>query len=310
MELDCINLYEEPKYDNDSIFKIIKYILHDKEYEGLIMYYNILDMIMHISDRNLFNYSKSLFEDLWFYKKVIESKTPALYGTSAEIYDSITDEKIKLKLDVSIFSIALLKELYTIFLINSEVPILIFEIDNYTLKHNLKEIEHFIRKKSISESQNDILNLPTKAEQESEIKKMLLSWSTIDFKYDSDAFKNEIKHFKNLLEFLPEPTTGPTPKHDEVFCNNGFELFDYLLIKHIRSKGTRGRFSDIADYYWKMYNNEPKYIHQRPEEFKNWFYRMYDKEDIGKIHTKEKIKNIHRDKHFSDALEWFKNKNK
>jgi hypothetical protein len=113
-----------------------------------------------------------------------------------------------------------------------------------------------------------------------------------------------IKESKNLNDL--DKVDKITNQHSDTFSNNGFVLFEYLLNNHIRPKGVKGRFSDIGHYYWKMYESEIQYIHQRPEAFKRWFFKTYDQEDIGKIKTADNLKNINRDKHYSNSLEWFK----
>jgi hypothetical protein len=100
------------------------------------------------------------------------------------------------------------------------------------------------------------------------------------------------------------------PKYDNIFSNNGFILFDYILNNYVKPKDKRGRFSDIGFYYWKMYNSENQYIHQRPEAFKKWFFNNYDKEDIGRIKTLTNLKDTNRNIHYSTALDWFKTQNK
>jgi hypothetical protein len=54
-----------------------------------------------------------------------------------------------------------------------------------------------------------------------------------------------------------------------------------------------------------MFNSKPQLIHQRPERFKEWFFENYDKEDLGKIKTYGQVKNPDREKHYSNALDWF-----
>ena len=95
--------------------------------------------------------------------------------------------------------------------------------------------------------------------------------------------------------------------HDNIFSSNGFKLFKYILENYIAEKGMRGRYADISFYYWKMYEDEPQYIHQRPEPFRLWFCKEYD-EDFEKIRVLNNVKNSNREKHYSSALEWFKSK--
>jgi hypothetical protein len=118
------------------------------------------------------------------------------------------------------------------------------------------------------------------------------------------------KHIESLINTDEQIKKNQTPKHDNIFSNNGFILFEYLLNNYIKPKGKRGRLSDIGFYYWKMHDSEPQYIHQRPETFKKWFYINFNNEDIGKIKPLYELKNPDREKHYSTALEWFKSQNK
>jgi hypothetical protein len=128
--------------------------------------------------------------------------------------------------------------------------------------------------------------------------------------YTHDLFT--IRKLENYINSLIAKHTiiqDTTSKHENIFSNNGFILFEYLLNNHIRPKGITGRFADISDYYWKMYDSDTQYIHQRPARFKEWFFTTYDKEDIGKIKTADNLKDIDRDKHYSNSLDWFKTQN-
>jgi len=93
-------------------------------------------------------------------------------------------------------------------------------------------------------------------------------------------------------------------KHENIFSNNGFILFDHILNEYVKTG--RGRKSDIHFFYWSMYNNDPQYIHQRPEVFKKWFHKKYEPEELGKIKTYLQVENKDRRKHYSNALDWFK----
>jgi hypothetical protein len=121
---------------------------------------------------------------------------------------------------------------------------------------------------------------------------------------------SKIKKIEFLNGLITNDTLNRRHQHENIFSNNGFLLFEYLMSNHIRPKGTKGRFADISDYYRKMFDSEIQYIHQRPEVFSKWFYNTYDKEDIGKIKTATNLKGIDRDKHYSTALDWFKTQNK
>lgn len=94
----------------------------------------------------------------------------------------------------------------------------------------------------------------------------------------------------------------PSSKHGSVFSNNGFVLFEHILNEYVKNE--RGRLSDIHYFYWAMYNDTDKFIHQRPEPFKEWFFKTYN-EDLGKIKTFKQVQNPDREKHYSNALNWF-----
>lgn len=96
-------------------------------------------------------------------------------------------------------------------------------------------------------------------------------------------------------------------EHGEVFTKNGFKLFEHILNQYV--KPNRGRLRDIHYFYWAMFKHKNKYIHQRPEPFKEWFFKTYN-EDLGQIKTFQIVQNPDRDKHFSNALDWFKTQNR
>ena len=116
---------------------------------------------------------------------------------------------------------------------------------------------------------------------------------------------------------IPEAETSTVEKkefhkkevHSEIFSNNGFELFEHILIEHVKPKDTKGRKSDLIYYYWEMYNSNPQYIHQRPATFFKWFDNNHN-ETTGQLKTYDNVKTTQRKKDYSTALEWFKSKNK
>jgi hypothetical protein len=105
-----------------------------------------------------------------------------------------------------------------------------------------------------------------------------------------------------LIQIKTNPITKQ--KHENIFCNNGFELFEYILTNHIAED--RGRINDISFYYWKMFNDN--YIIQRPFVFVEWFMNFYDKENF-QIKTLDNARNVNRLKHYSNSLDWFKLQN-
>lgn len=116
--------------------------------------------------------------------------------------------------------------------------------------------------------------------------------------------------FNEILSFLEQKKSNiknpiKTPKHENIFCNNGFELFEYILKEYIKPINTKGRQSDLIFYYWKMYKNETQYIHQKPTEFFIWFENNYI-EIFGQLKTLSQVETPQRNKDFSNALDWFK----
>lgn len=108
-------------------------------------------------------------------------------------------------------------------------------------------------------------------------------------------------YVKNLIQ-----KTQENPKHENIFSNNGFVLFEHILNEYVKPIGKRGRLSDIHFFYWSMHNNKPQLIHQRPERFKEWFFENYNEENLGKIKTLKEVEDPDRKKHYSNALDWFK----
>ena len=95
--------------------------------------------------------------------------------------------------------------------------------------------------------------------------------------------------------------------YGEMFTNNGFELFEYILNEYVKPKNTTGRYEDLSYYYRCLF--EDKFIHQRPEPFREWFIEKYN-EEFTKIKTKPQTTSPQRKKDYSSALDWFKPQNK
>lgn len=122
--------------------------------------------------------------------------------------------------------------------------------------------------------------------------------NNIDEIYNKKCLSNEI----NAAQKTAKETQN---QYNHIFANNGYELFNYILENFIANKGQRGRYADVSFYYWKMYNNEHNYIHQRPEVFKNWFCETYS-DSFEKIRTETDTTNRNRSSNFTTALNWFK----
>ena len=111
-----------------------------------------------------------------------------------------------------------------------------------------------------------------------------------------------------LLRWLKTHSTKETqptdkPKHDHIFANNGFVLFEHILNKYVSDK--TGRQTDIIYYYWRLYNEN--YIHQRPEKFIFWYENKYN-EVLGQWKTIEQVQTQDNKRRniYSSALDWLK----
>lgn len=128
--------------------------------------------------------------------------------------------------------------------------------------------------------------------------------------HHSNYIDLELIFYNIKLNGLQKTETKPKSNinnHSPIFSNNGFELFNYILENHIKPKGKRGRYADLSFYYWCLFNDEKKYIHQRPEVFKNWFCKEYN-DSFEKIRTMDEVNDINgnRKKHYQTSLDWFK----
>ena len=95
-------------------------------------------------------------------------------------------------------------------------------------------------------------------------------------------------------------------KHDNIFSNNGFEFFEYLLEKnHIPNKNSYGRVASISFFYRVML--EDKYIHAPVEEFKTWFNKKYN-DSITKIQVKTTVADDNRIDIYEKTKVWFTSK--
>jgi hypothetical protein len=94
--------------------------------------------------------------------------------------------------------------------------------------------------------------------------------------------------------------------YSEMFSNNGFELFEHILIEYVKPKNTTGRYEDLSYHYRCLF--EDKFIHQKPEPFRLWFIEKYT-DEFSKIKTKTQTTSPQRKKDYSTALDWFNRQN-
>lgn len=105
---------------------------------------------------------------------------------------------------------------------------------------------------------------------------------------------------------LEKTDPNPNQKHDHIFANNGFVLFKYIMENYVPF--IRGWQSNLSYYYWRLF--EDKFVHQRPERFKDWFVNDYQKDSaqkhfINKIKTKNQVKNPNRQTNYKLALKYY-----
>jgi hypothetical protein len=160
----------------------------------------------------------------------------------------------------------------------------------------------------------------------------IIWWDSIDnfdfYNYDASPYdyrmiswitkSNDDPHFyslylKNIIEFLEkgvlkeieQPETIKDTKHTHIFCNNGFELFEYLLANFVKPKGQKGHHKDVLFCYHKLFNSKPKYIHQKTQTFLDWYNPLYE-DEINQTKTYAESKTISRESLYSTLLDLFK----
>jgi hypothetical protein len=120
--------------------------------------------------------------------------------------------------------------------------------------------------------------------------------------FHNEENRNNINPQDNLQN-IPPPIEQ---KNDDIFCNNGFDFFEYLLDEnYIRSKGVKGRYADISFFYRKM--KVDKYIRAGIDEFRLWFIGKYT-EEFSKILISDNPADIDRKKDYDKAKkDWINN---
>lgn len=292
-------------FSNKEIYLTIKYVLKT-EPEPIEKWLLISHFIRYISDEKLLNNTIALFEGIPFLETTF-AHLNNLDGfiESEEIQNKIDKTKIKAGIYSLSFCCRILLEQFSQFIKNCDIPELRFNIVDRKVEHNLSEIIELIKRKSIGSRRDEVLDLSTIKAQEAEIKKMIQSMEIIDYNNDTNYFQGEIKHLESIKNnLIPAFETESNIKHEHIFSNNGFELFEYILNENfIKQKGIKGRYKQLSYFYWRLFND--KYIHQKSEPFKNWFMKTYD-DEFSKINTETDTETAQRKKDYSTALEWFK----
>ncbi|WP_066223369.1 hypothetical protein [Formosa haliotis] len=108
-------------------------------------------------------------------------------------------------------------------------------------------------------------------------------------------------------------STPQIPKHDDIFANNGYVLWEHLFennIKYYLEKPNQRGFQTVVSYYYqRLCFSDPKYIISTQPEFINFLIRKYGVE-VSQIKSLDKSDSIERENNLSKALEWFHKKHK
>lgn len=308
MELDLKTFV--PKYSDSEIFLCIKEILNrnnlrfrDEEIQDFSKVLMIADIINNISDLNLFNNTLDLINSSFIKNKTYEDKIQYIESVTEKLFTNGFENFVTVK---SFFLQSYWKYDILKTMKGKEDKIMLEELiitkdfKKGILYSNIDEVEKvFFNSLSYSvysKSNEDDLNDSIK----------YLNKNGFIYGDDNSKTIKLLKHLRDELSYSGVLTTKETKnQYNHIFANNGFELFNYILKNFIADKGQRGRYADVSFYYWKMYDNKPKYIHQRPEVFKNWFCERYS-DSFEKIRTKTDTTNRNRVRNFTTALDWFK----
>lgn len=107
------------------------------------------------------------------------------------------------------------------------------------------------------------------------------------------------KYIIELIDKLAKPKN--TPKHEHIFANDGFVLFEHILERYVPFE--RGWRENLSYYYRKMFQD--KYIHKTPFPFIDWFSEKYEQE-IGKLKTIDMVKSSIRYTNYINAKKWLR----
>ena len=181
-----------------------------------------------------------------------------------------------------------------------------------TINDNEKRINGFVHKEiKISKSEfiyNNIIINDTEKRAPLPIPKEVQE-NNSEFKYNPKLInKNqEPLDLSNPITIEDIENRIKQEQHSNIFCNNGFELFEYLMKEFVAPKGKRGRQSDVLFCYWKLHEIRPQLIHQRPQTFLEWFNKEYEPdENVIQNRTFNQVKSDSREGLFNYSLDKFK----
>lgn len=192
-----------------------------------------------------------------------------------------------------------------------DLPQLEIAVSDGFLKFNILEIMQFVQRK-MTITDRIYADMQSPSERDRFIKQMISDFNELKYNTGHEAYQYQIDYLTYALANDPANSIGTNAKeegnlHEDVFINGGFRIWDYLMNNSVREG--RGWKTDVAHYYWMMCNCTPKYIHERPEEFKRWFEKVYpSRKDVGKFRTLAVLKDIHRENQLRNAIDLYKAK--
>lgn len=196
---------------------------------------------------------------------------------------------------------------FEVFGLPYDLPHLKIDVMEGVLYFNILEIMKFVQRKMTVTDRLYADNLSI-TEREEFLKKMISDFNELKYNTGHDSYQSQIDYLTYALVTRPDSSVEilhKEEKHEDVFVNGGFRIWDYLMNNSVRD--SRGWKTDVAHYYWMLCISTPRYIHQRPEEFKRWFERVYpSRTDVGKFRTIAVLKNIHRENQLRNAIEMYK----
>lgn len=174
------------------------------------------------------------------------------------------------------------------------IPDLSIFVSARTITDNSEEANDFIRKKMARGMKRLAEVLPLE-KGKNFLSDVSVSYANVELDLNDPGFiKNEISYIstvkENLTTKLPaKPAPDYSFLHLDTFIDgtDGFALWNYLMENTI-GKG-HGRLSDIAYFYWLMFDKSNQYIYQRLQFFKDWFKRVYG-EELRQFATLSKVR--------------------
>lgn len=274
--MNSISIDTKPiKYLQADIPVMLKYLLTKSGNEfGTAKFHLIADLLDSITDAPLLLESVDLIRRHGF---LLKTKSFVLTNPA---------DQWQVKHLASVFSLHFLNDFFTAwndaankqeavqqledFEFIRELPVLKLEFDGSIIRHNIDEITDALQRKSILYARY-FCDKKAIAEQEKHLKKLISSLNEMDFVRGTQTFDKAINYLRTEVENLQNVEIAIDKHYYEVFNDDGYRLFDYLMQNCISPN--IGRPTDLSYYYWRMY--EDGFIHRRPVGFIEWFTEHY-----------------------------------